>query len=76
VFGALRETGRGGGDETNEQTGVGDGGSGSEEVPPVIDGTFANDAMGWDAGIVDWTSLMKYFLQGTRSPTSLNGFTR
>jgi len=35
VFRALRETGRGGGDETNEQTGVGDGGSGSEEVPPV-----------------------------------------
>lgn len=42
----LREAGRGGGDETNEQTGVGDGSSGSEEVPPVIDGTFADDAMG------------------------------
>ena len=76
VFGALRETGRGGGDETNEQTGVGDGGSGSEEVPPVMDRAFADDAMGWDAGILDRTSLMEDFLQGTRSPISLNRVTR
>jgi hypothetical protein len=70
----LHEAGHGGGAEANDQTGVGDGGSGSEEVPPVMDGTFADDPMGWDAGIVDWTSLMEDFLQGTRSPTSLNGF--
>jgi hypothetical protein len=72
----LREAGHGGGTEANKQTGVGDGGSGSEEVPPVMDCTFADDAMGWDAVIVDWTSLMEDFLQGARSPTSLNGFTR
>jgi hypothetical protein len=72
----LREAVHGGGTEANEQTGVGDGGSGKEEEPPVMDGTFADDAMGWDAGIVDWTSLMEDFLQGTRSPTSLNGFTK
>jgi hypothetical protein len=41
-----------------------------------MDRAFADDAMGWDAGIVDWTSLMEDFLQETRSPVSLNGFTR
>jgi hypothetical protein len=59
----LREAGRDGGTEINEQTGVDDGSSGSEEVPPVMDGTITDDAMGWDAGIVDWTSLMEDFLQ-------------
>jgi hypothetical protein len=72
----LREAGRDGGTEINEQTGVDDGGSGSEEVPPVMDGTIADDAMGWDAGILDRTSLMEDFLQGTRSPISLNRVTR
>jgi len=72
----LREAGRDGGTEINEQTGVDDGGSGSEEVPPVMDGTIADDATGWDADIVDRTSLMEDFSQGTRSPISLNKVTR
>jgi hypothetical protein len=83
VLRALREkamrlhgAGRDGGTEINEQTGVDDGGSGSEEVPPVMDGTIADDATGWDADIVDRTSLMEDFSQGTRSPISLNKVTR